>query len=208
MLSGELIVGQNEISHPPPAPLVPSPVTGSCPKPAPRPCPRPILIPDVGPCVGPRTENRSPTRHSKRNRNIVVDKSSSSLNLSAPIVKVFYVNSDGNGPCMRLFWGRCPFFRGRRSPRPAVAPAQTEIKPQVNERVLETVARKRTVIYSCGSFYTSILPCLIVKCPCPRHWQRPTRDDPNPRGRLYLRVGMQPWATPSRPSSRRPRSCC
>ena len=39
----------------------------------------------------------------------------------------------------------------------------TEIKPVVNERVLETLARKRTVIYSCGSFYTSIMPCLIVK---------------------------------------------
>ena len=101
------------------------------------------------------------------------------------------------------------FFYGTTLTTPCGrAPLQTENKPQVNERVLETVARKRTVIYSCGSFYTSILPCLIVKCPFPHRSQRPIQADPNPRGRLYLRVGMQPWATPSRPSSRRPRSCC
>ena len=36
-------------------------------------------------------------RYSSKNRNIIVDKSSSSIDLPAPIVKVFYVNSDHNG---------------------------------------------------------------------------------------------------------------
>ncbi|TPX61619.1 hypothetical protein PhCBS80983_g00900 [Powellomyces hirtus] len=39
---------------------------------------------------------------------------------------------------------------------------QQEIFPDVNPLVAAQLARKRTVIFGCGSLYTSILPCLIV----------------------------------------------
>ncbi|KAJ3138442.1 hypothetical protein HDU90_001406 [Geranomyces variabilis] len=39
---------------------------------------------------------------------------------------------------------------------------QQEIFPDLNPLVGSQLARKRTVIYGCGSLYTSILPCLVV----------------------------------------------
>ncbi|KND00487.1 uncharacterized protein SPPG_04803 [Spizellomyces punctatus DAOM BR117] len=37
-----------------------------------------------------------------------------------------------------------------------------EIFPDLNPLVVANLARKRTIIYGCGSLYTSILPCLVV----------------------------------------------
>ncbi|KAJ3190172.1 hypothetical protein HDU85_000463 [Gaertneriomyces sp. JEL0708] len=37
-----------------------------------------------------------------------------------------------------------------------------EIHPEVNPLVVAQIKRKRTILYGCGSLYTSILPCLIV----------------------------------------------
>eukprot|EP00160_Parvularia_atlantis_P017264 Unigene5869_Nuclearia_a/m.17938 Unigene5869_Nuclearia_a/g.17938 ORF Unigene5869_Nuclearia_a/g.17938 Unigene5869_Nuclearia_a/m.17938 type:complete len:205 (+) Unigene5869_Nuclearia_a:348-962(+) len=71
-------------------------------------------------------------KFSSSNSNIIVNKQCGER-LPAPIEKIFYVNRDGH-----------------------------EIQPMLNKRVLETLRRKRTVIYSCGSLYTSIIPTLIV----------------------------------------------
>jgi hypothetical protein len=165
---GDVILGQNEISHP--APTQPWPPAGASRRPAP---PRPRRCPNSSRSYLTDCVTQSPTRIGKRNRNLFVDKSSSSLNLHSPIAKVYYVNSDGNGLCWCGTAGLSATHRSISLPPPpththtlslslCVRVCGPEILPQVNERVLETVARRRTVVYSCGSFYTSILPCLIV----------------------------------------------
>ena len=112
LTNGELIIGQNEISHP--APPLPTPVDGAGAVRGPRsgtgalhtapatranrahlPTPRPSRALDVGRALD--AEEVGGRRQSPKNRNIIVDKSSSLLDLGAPISKVFYVNSDGNG---------------------------------------------------------------------------------------------------------------
>jgi len=104
--TGDVIIGQHEISHPA-APLAP-------------------------PSSSIEHQLSKYKRFSSVNNNIIVNKQAGDM-LPSPISKIFYVNRDGH-----------------------------EVQPVLNKRVLETLQRKRTIIYSCGSLYTSIIPTLIV----------------------------------------------
>lgn len=44
-----------------------------------------------------------------------------------------------------------------------INPYGQEIRPSPNPRVLESLSKARSIVYSIGSLYTSIVPCLILK---------------------------------------------
>ncbi|KAI9105366.1 hypothetical protein DFS34DRAFT_689910 [Phlyctochytrium arcticum] len=137
--NGETIYGQCEISHP--GQVVPAGSrkrTGS------------LASPAGSASRGPSTPgtpidlSRNPfessvprvpfqsLKNQPANANLVFSKDTC-VPLASPIRRIYYVNRE-----------------------------HQEIFPDLNPLVQTQLARKRTIIYGCGSLYTSILPCLIV----------------------------------------------
>ncbi|KAL8290296.1 hypothetical protein RQP46_003235 [Phenoliferia psychrophenolica] len=162
--NGEIIVGQSEISHPSPSPDPTRSVTPSLrpsasyttlfPPPSPgfsSRAPTPSLF--EGPILGDEdpphsdyqgsdesssSDNEGPsttTKSSSRNRNVVFTKDTEGTpELPARIRRIFYLNAYGS-----------------------------ETFPRANPLFLESLASATCLVYSCGSLYTSIIPCLALR---------------------------------------------
>ena len=120
--NGDVIVGQNSISHPS----------------------APTALPNVTDkeesMVGQMTDDAEEDANlpgslpTLRQQNIAFSKANGDDNLPARIERIWYINPYGH-----------------------------EMRPPANPRVVEAVRAADCVIYSIGSLYTSIAPCLILR---------------------------------------------
>ncbi|KAK4697271.1 hypothetical protein P7C70_g8238, partial [Phenoliferia sp. Uapishka_3] len=154
----EIIVGQSEISHPsgsnathqfstPSRPTTPLPTTSSFnlfPPPSPAynsRAPTPALF--EGPILGDEethsdyqgSGSEEEEEREGRNGNVVFDKDNGEVEgLRARIRRIFYINAYGS-----------------------------ETFPRANPLFLDSLATSSCLVYSCGSLYTSIIPCLALR---------------------------------------------
>lgn len=129
LANGTTLAGQNEISHPPPAPANGSrrPVTPGCRWTHSNPI-------DAFSHLALGNEDESPiSPEAERNSNLFFSKHVEQK-LESPIERIYYINQYGQ-----------------------------EIYPVPNPKVISQLSSKRTLIYSIGSLYTSIVPCLILR---------------------------------------------
>ncbi|KAJ3049086.1 hypothetical protein HK097_009890, partial [Rhizophlyctis rosea] len=78
-------------------------------------------------------EIMAPIMERSRSNNILFSKTAEMTPLASPIRRVYYVNRERH-----------------------------EMFPDINPLVASALVKKETIIYGCGSLYTSILPCLVV----------------------------------------------
>ncbi|WFD35817.1 hypothetical protein MCUN1_002685 [Malassezia cuniculi] len=83
---------------------------------------------------GTRGSRSGPMRHESFSLGNIVFNKQEEMPLPAPIERVYYVNTYGN-----------------------------EVFPQPNDSYLLGIERSNTLIYSCGSLWTSIVPCLALR---------------------------------------------
>ena len=142
---GTVITGQNSISHPS-APSSTSPSTGSNPNPNPNPISNSAA-----------DEVESPLSQGRR----------FSLELSLHD-KVEDANLPGSLPTLRKQY--ITFAKEHTEDLPTrisriwyINPYGQEIRPAPNTEVLNSLEKASCVVYSIGSLYTSIIPCLVLR---------------------------------------------
>ena len=138
--NGTSIVGQNSISHPTPPPPTPPSHASTAPTP-----------PDVD-LMTPTSERRTVGMFDEMwSHDLVED-----------------ANLPGSLPSLRK--QNIDFHKNDNEELPAriwrvwyINPYGQEIRPSPNPRVIDALSQARAVVYSIGSLYTSIVPCLILK---------------------------------------------
>ncbi|KAJ3041233.1 hypothetical protein HDV00_009771 [Rhizophlyctis rosea] len=102
-------------------------------------------------------EIMAPVLEYPRTNNIIFSKTAEVPQLPSPIRRVFYVNKE-----------------------------RQETFTEINPLVASALVRKETIIYGCGSLYTSILPCLVVPGIGRLVADIPSNHDPTPDPRKKI----------------------
>jgi hypothetical protein len=138
---GTVITGQNSISHPS-APSAPAPITTSLSR---------ANLEDDGEMVSPATVHARTLSKELSEHDHIED---ANLPGSLPTLRKQYITfaktqtSDLPSRIERIWY---------------INPYGQEIRPAANPKVLESIESASAVIYSIGSLYTSIIPCLILR---------------------------------------------